>query len=112
MLRKPIDEIVYDKNGKVMGVKSQGETAKCKQLISDPTYFLKTDKVKSIGRVARWLCILGAPVPGTERKNKPAESAQIILPAKQVCLYVYVCMCVFVCLCVLVCVCVCVCVCV
>ena len=32
MLDKPIDEIVFDENGKVTGVRSGGETAKCKQV--------------------------------------------------------------------------------
>ena len=37
MLDKPIDEIVMD-GGKVIGVKSGGEVAKCKQVFCDPTY--------------------------------------------------------------------------
>ena len=50
MLDKPIDEIVYE-NGKVVGVKSGGETAKCKQVYCDPTYC--PDKVKKVGQVVR-----------------------------------------------------------
>lgn len=49
MLDKPIDEIVYDESGQVCGVTSQGETAKAKMVIGDPTYFL--DKVKKQGQV-------------------------------------------------------------
>ena len=49
MLDKPIDKIVYDENGQVCGVTSQGETAKAKMVIGDPTYFL--DKVKKQGQV-------------------------------------------------------------
>ena len=37
MLDKPIDEIVYE-NGKVVGVRSGGEMARCKQVYCDPTY--------------------------------------------------------------------------
>ena len=37
MLDKPIDEIVME-GGKVVGVKSGGEVAKCKQVYCDPTY--------------------------------------------------------------------------
>ena len=46
MLDKPIDEIIYDDNGKVVGVKSGGEMARCKQLYCDPTYVPdRVDKV-------------------------------------------------------------------
>lgn len=45
MLDKPIDEIVYE-NGKVVGVKSGGETARCKQLYCDPTYV--PDRVEKV----------------------------------------------------------------
>lgn len=38
MLDKPIDEIVYDASGKVVGVRSGEEVAKCKQVYCDPTY--------------------------------------------------------------------------
>ena len=49
MLDKPIEEIKYDENGCVCGVTSQGETAKTKSVIGDPSYF--TDKVKKVGQV-------------------------------------------------------------
>jgi len=77
MLDKPIDEIVYE-NGKVVGVKSGGEMAKCKQVYCDPTYC--PDKVKKIGQVVRCICLLDHPVPNT----KDALSTQIIIPQKQV----------------------------
>lgn len=48
MLDKPVEEIVYE-NGKVVGVKSQGEVARCDNVIGDPSYF--TDKVKKVGQV-------------------------------------------------------------
>lgn len=44
MLDKPIDEIVVGEGGKVVGVRSGNETAKCKQVYCDPSYV--TDKVK------------------------------------------------------------------
>jgi len=50
MLDKPIDEIVYDENGQVCGVTSQGETARTKMVIGDPSYF--PDKVKKVGQVS------------------------------------------------------------
>jgi len=77
MLNKTIEQIVYGPDGKVVGVKSEGEVAKCKLVIGDPSYF--PDKVKKIGQVASCICILSQPVPGTNN----AESAQIIIPQKE-----------------------------
>lgn len=48
MLDKPIEEIVCE-DGKVVGVKSQGEVAKCDCVIGDPSYF--ADKVRKVGQV-------------------------------------------------------------
>lgn len=48
MLDKPIDEIVYDASGKVVGVRSGEEVAKCKQVYCDPTYV--PNKVRKFGR--------------------------------------------------------------
>eukprot|EP01083_Nonionella_stella_P012474 35401_1 len=82
MLRREIEEILYDDKGQVTGVKVKNEgSATCKQLIGDPSYFLqsKAKKVEKTGTVARWLCILDHPVEGTSNSH----SAQIILPTKQ-----------------------------
>jgi len=84
MLRRPVKQINYGEDGKVVSVETTEGTAKLKaggRLIGDPSYFMdtiKTDspKVKVVGRVARWLCILDHPVPGTNNAN----SCQIILP--------------------------------
>ena len=77
MLNKPVDEIVYDESGHVCGVKSEGETAKCKILVGDPSYFV--DQCKKTGKIARVICILGAPIPNTNN----SESVQIIVPQNQ-----------------------------
>ncbi|XP_061817454.1 rab GDP dissociation inhibitor beta [Nerophis lumbriciformis] len=77
MLNKPIEEIVME-NGKVVGVKSQGETARCKQLICDPSYFM--DRVTNAGKVIRAICILNHPISNTSDVN----SCQIIIPQNQV----------------------------
>ncbi|XP_072181804.1 rab GDP dissociation inhibitor beta-like isoform X1 [Diadema setosum] len=77
MLDKPIDEIVME-DGKVVGVKSQGEMARCKMVIGDPSYF--PDRVKKVGQVARYICLLNHPVPNTS----DAASCQIIIPQSQV----------------------------
>lgn len=49
MLDKPIEGIVYDDNGQVTGVTSQGETARTKIVVSDTSYF--PDKTKKVGQV-------------------------------------------------------------
>uniref|UniRef100_A0A673CD89 Rab GDP dissociation inhibitor n=1 Tax=Sphaeramia orbicularis TaxID=375764 RepID=A0A673CD89_9TELE len=77
MLNKPIDEIVVE-NGKVVGVKSEGEIARCKQLICDPSYAM--DRVKKVGQVIRAICILSHPIANTGDVN----SCQIIIPQNQV----------------------------
>lgn len=77
MLDKPIDEIVME-GGKVVGVRSGDEVAKCKQVYCDPSYV--PDKVSQIGKVIRAICILNHPLPNT----KDSLSSQIIIPQKQV----------------------------
>jgi len=79
MLNKPIERILYDKEGKVRGVVSEGQEAYCKQLIADPSYFVGTDKIKKTGQVARCIAIMNHPIANTND-----ESAQIIIPAAQV----------------------------
>jgi RAB proteins geranylgeranyltransferase component A (RAB escort protein) len=77
MLDKPIDEIVME-NGRVVGVRSGEEVAKCKQVYCDPSYV--PDKVKKTGQVIRCICLMDHPVPNT----RDALSTQIIIPQKQV----------------------------
>uniref|UniRef100_U5EKB8 Rab GDP dissociation inhibitor n=1 Tax=Corethrella appendiculata TaxID=1370023 RepID=U5EKB8_9DIPT len=77
MLDKPIDDIVIE-NGKVIGVKSGTEIAKCKQIYCDPSYV--PDKVRKTGKVIRCICLLDHPIANT----KDALSTQIIIPQKQV----------------------------
>lgn len=83
MLNKDIDKIVFDDEGKISGVVSGDETAKCKMLIGHPSYMIKTGnekKVKSIGKVIRCICIMDHPIPNTN--NIP--SLQLIIPQRQV----------------------------
>lgn len=76
MLRKPFEGIEKNDAGEVVGVKSEGETAKCKFVVADPSYF--PEKVTQNGEIARCICFLKAsPI-------KNIGSAQIIVPAKQV----------------------------
>jgi len=78
MLNKPVEEIVYDADGVVVGVKSEGEVAKCKYVVADPSYF--PDKVRKTGSVIRAISILDHPIPNTNNN----ESCQIIIPQNQV----------------------------
>ena len=80
MLNRDVEEILYDENGKFRGIKSQGEEAYGKILITEPSYVQKLGKVKSIGKVIRRICILNHPIPNT----KDVDSCQIILPQKQI----------------------------
>ncbi|XP_048410061.1 rab GDP dissociation inhibitor beta [Stegostoma tigrinum] len=77
MLNKPIEEIIIE-NGRVVGVKSEGEIARCKQLICDPSYV--PDRVKKIGQVIRVICIMSHPIKTIADVN----SCQIIVPQNQV----------------------------
>lgn len=82
MLDKPIDEIVYDSEGKVSGVRSGSETVKAKKVIGDPSYFLSGngDKVIEQGKVVRSICLLKHPIPNTD----DSDSLQLVVPQAQV----------------------------
>ena len=80
MLNRDVEEILYDENGNFRGIKSQGEEAYGKILITEPSYVQKLGKVKSIGKVIRRICILDHSIPNT----KDVDSCQIIIPQKQV----------------------------
>jgi len=80
MLNAPIDHVVIE-DGKAVGVQSSEDPkpiAHCKFIVADPSYF--PDRVRCTGKVVRAICILSHPVPNTDN----AESAQIIIPQKQV----------------------------
>ncbi|KAA8530760.1 hypothetical protein F0562_005472 [Nyssa sinensis] len=77
MLNKPECKVEFDENGKAFGVTSEGETAKCKKVVCDPSYL--PDKVKKVSKVARAICVMSHPIPHTN----DAHSVQIILPQKQ-----------------------------
>jgi len=81
MLNKPVDEIVLGPDGKVCGVRSGNETAKCKMVLCDPSYVLNTplaNRVKKTGQVARMIAIMNHPIPNTNQ-----ESCQLIIPGKE-----------------------------
>merc|ERR1712070_1314524 len=78
MLNKGVDEIVYGPDGKVSGVRSGDEVAKCKMVVCDPSY-VPAEQKTVVGRVIRSICILNAPIPNTN----DALSCQIIIPQRQ-----------------------------
>ncbi|KAF3793977.1 Guanosine nucleotide diphosphate dissociation inhibitor [Nymphaea thermarum] len=77
MLNKPECKVEFDESGKAFGVTSEGETAKCKKVVCDPSYL--PNKVKKVGKVARAICIMNHPIPNTN----DSHSVQVILPQKQ-----------------------------
>ncbi|XP_050436761.1 rab GDP dissociation inhibitor alpha [Adelges cooleyi] len=77
MLNTPVDEIVFE-GSSVVGVKSGGVVAKCKQVFCDPSYV--KDRTKKTGQVIRCICLLNHPIPNT----RDALSTQIIIPQNQV----------------------------
>jgi Rab GDP dissociation inhibitor len=78
MLNKADAKVEFDEAGRAVGVSSGGETARCKFVVGDASYF--PGKTRVAARVARAVCILSHPIPGTNN----AHSAQIILPQKQI----------------------------
>lgn len=80
MLNRDCDEILFDENNKFIGIKSQGEIAYGKVLITEPSYVAKANKVVSKGKVIRCICIMDHPVP----KTKDVPSCQIIIPQRQI----------------------------
>ncbi|KAL5990715.1 Rab GDP dissociation inhibitor beta [Asimina triloba] len=81
MLNKPECKVEFNEEGKVRGVTSEGETAKCKKVVCDPSYLPNkaTLQVRKVGKVARAICIMSHPIPNT----KNSHSVQVILPQKQ-----------------------------
>lgn len=77
MLNTPVDEIVFD-GPNLVGIRSGGAVAKCKQVFCDPSYV--QDRVRKTGQVIRCICLLNHPVPNT----RDALSTQIIIPQNQV----------------------------
>uniref|UniRef100_A0A0E0AHZ1 Guanosine nucleotide diphosphate dissociation inhibitor n=1 Tax=Oryza glumipatula TaxID=40148 RepID=A0A0E0AHZ1_9ORYZ len=77
MLNKPECKIEFNDEGKVCGVTSEGETAKCKKVVCDPSYI--PDKVRKVGKVFRAIAIMSHPIPNTA----DSHSVQIIIPQKQ-----------------------------
>lgn len=83
MLNKAVDGFEFDEDGKVTGVRSGEEVARCKMVICDPSY-VPPERTTMRGYIIRSICILDHPIPGTKNKEgEPALSCQIILPQKE-----------------------------
>lgn len=85
-LNTPLQELLFDANGQVSGVKfphpntKEEVTVKTKKVIADPSYFHGDNKrIRHVGQLIRAICVLTHPIEGTEG----ADSAQIIIPASQ-----------------------------
>jgi len=89
MLNTDIDEVLYDENGRVSGIRATmkerdeaGEgmkfTTKTKKIIADPSYF--PSKAEITGYVLRAICILKHPIDKTDG----IDSVQLIIPQSQV----------------------------
>jgi Rab GDP dissociation inhibitor len=85
MTNRDCDEILFNEEGKFIGIKSQGEVAYGSMLIAEPSYVAKYNMVQSKGKVIRAICILDHPIKAVNIKVKDGEpSAQIILPQRQI----------------------------
>jgi Rab GDP dissociation inhibitor len=65
MLNTKVDEILFNAEGKVSGIRSGTEEAKAPLIICDPSYVMNLNKVKENGKIIRAICILDHPIPMT-----------------------------------------------
>jgi Rab GDP dissociation inhibitor len=79
MLHQPIDELLTDSSGKVIGVRAGDQVATAPHIIGDPSYF-PPEKLNTGKKVVRSICFLNHGIDQT----KGNESCQIIIPALQV----------------------------
>lgn len=77
MLSQPVDEILFDADGRVCGVRSGEQVARCKAVIADPSY--APGRVRPTHKIIRAVCLLDHPIPSTSN----ADSCQIIIPQRQ-----------------------------
>ena len=65
MLNTKVDEITFDGDGKVTGIKVGNETATAPLVICDPSYAAQ-DKIKKVGKIIRAICLMNHPIPNTK----------------------------------------------
>ena len=64
MLNTNIDEILFNADGKVTGIRAGENTASAPIVICDPSY-TTDDRLKPTGRVIRAICMMDHPIPET-----------------------------------------------
>ena len=64
MLNTNIDEILFDGDGKAIGIRAGENTAKAPIVICDPSYTTE-DRLKPTGKVIRAICLMDHPIPDT-----------------------------------------------
>ena len=86
MLNQGIDEIIFDGEGKAIGVKATDAESGTQMaalapiVLGEPSYFPEA-KLRKTGQVVRCICLLDHPLEKAPAGN---EAAQIIIPAGQV----------------------------
>lgn len=76
MLNTQVDEILFNADGKVRGIRSGDQEARAPLVICDPSYVKSLGKVKAQGKLVRAICILDHTIPNTNE----AASCQVIIP--------------------------------
>ncbi|CAN6691540.1 unnamed protein product [Malus baccata var. baccata] len=61
------DLIAVQRGREIIGVTFEGETAKCKKVVCDPSYL--PNKVRKVGKVARAIAIISHPIPNTNESH-------------------------------------------
>ena len=86
MLNQGIDEIIFDGEGKAIGIKATDAESGTQMaalapiVLGEPSYFPE-EKLRKTGQVVRCICLLDHPLEKAPAGN---EAAQIIIPAGQV----------------------------
>lgn len=79
MLQTPVNKVNFNADGVFESIESNGQVARAKFILGDPSYF--QERVKRTGKVVRAICILDHPIPNI---GKDTNSCQIIIPQKEV----------------------------
>lgn len=64
MLNAKVDEILFNPDGKVKGIRQGDEIATAPIVICDPSY-TTNDRLKPTGKVIRAICLMDHPLPDT-----------------------------------------------
>lgn len=73
MLNTDVNQLVFDQENKISGVKNEEKEGRCKMVIMSPDYAVRCglkDRVESRGKVVRCICIMDHPINNT--KNIPS----------------------------------------